>query len=84
MGNFEVLCQDSHSQARRGLLTTSHGKVETPAFIPVGTVGAVKGISPQQLKETGADIVLASDPDCDRIGCAAPLSADHQGQPSAA
>jgi queuine tRNA-ribosyltransferase len=60
MVNFEFLCQDSHSAARRGLLTTAHGKVETPVFMPVGTAGAVKGISPQQLKETGSDIVLAN------------------------
>ncbi len=60
MSEFEVLYQDSASSGRRGLLTTTHGKVETPAFIPVGTAGAVKGISPQQLKETGADIVLAN------------------------
>jgi queuine tRNA-ribosyltransferase len=60
MSNFEILYRDVGSAGRRGLLTTSHGKVETPAFIPVGTTGAVKGISPQQLKETGADIVLAN------------------------
>jgi len=60
MADLEILFQDSDSLARRGLLTTGHGKVETPAFIPVGTSGAVKGISPQQLKETGADIVLAN------------------------
>ena len=60
MTKFEILHQDSHSAARRGLLATAHGKVETPAFIPVGTAGAVKGITPQQLKETGADIILAN------------------------
>ena len=60
MSSFEVLYQDSHSAARSGLLTTAHGKVETPAFCPVGTAGAVKGITPQQLKETGADIILAN------------------------
>ena len=60
MASFEILNQDSGSAARRGRLTTAHGKVETPAFIPVGTIGAVKGITPQQLKETGADIVLAN------------------------
>ncbi|MHC4241808.1 MAG: tRNA-guanine transglycosylase, partial [Planctomycetota bacterium] len=60
MSEFEVLYRDSGSSGRRGLLNTSHGKVETPAFMPVGTAGAVKGISPQQLKETGADIVLAN------------------------
>ena len=60
MSNFEVLFRDSGSEARRGLLTTPHGRVETPAFCPVGTTGAVKGITPQQLKETGADIILAN------------------------
>ena len=60
MNNFEVLHTDPHSAARHGLLTTAHGKVETPAFMPVGTAGAVKGITPQQLKETGAGIILAN------------------------
>ena len=60
MNNFEVLYQDARSAARRGVLTTAHGKVETPAFCPVGTSGAVKGITPQQLKETGAEIILAN------------------------
>ena len=60
MSNFEVLNQDTSCPARRAVLTTSHGKVETPVFIPVGTAGAVKGITPQQLKETGAGIVLAN------------------------
>jgi len=60
MSNFEVLSRDSGSEARRGLLTTPHGRVETPAFCPVGTTGAIKGITPQQLKETGADIILAN------------------------
>ncbi len=60
MSNFEILYRDSGSAARRGSLTTAHGEVETPAFIPVGTVGAVKGITPRQLEETGADIILAN------------------------
>jgi len=60
MSNFEVLCQDGNSKARRGLLTTHHGQVETPVFMPVGTAGAVKGITPQQLKETGTSIILAN------------------------
>ena len=42
------------------MLTTAHGKVETPVFMPVGTAGAVKGITPQQLKQTGADIILVT------------------------
>ena len=60
MSAFEVLNQDRGSSGRRGLLTTTSGKVETPAFMPVGTAGAVKGIGPEQLRETGAEIVLAN------------------------
>jgi len=60
MIDFHILHQDPKSSARQGILTTPHGKVETPAFLPVGTAGAVKGITPQQLKETGTDIILAN------------------------
>jgi queuine tRNA-ribosyltransferase len=60
MSNFEVIHQDSGTQARRGVLKTAHGEVETPAFMPVGTSGAVKGITPQQLEESGASIILAN------------------------
>jgi len=60
MGSFEVLNQDKNSAARLGLLTTAHGNVETPVFIPVGTTGAVKGITPQQLKEVGSVLILAN------------------------
>ncbi len=60
MVTFQILHQDPNTNARRGLLITKHGKVETPAFMPIGTAGAVKGITPQQLKETGADIILAN------------------------
>jgi queuine tRNA-ribosyltransferase len=60
MSNFKVLCQASGCAARRGLLTTSHGQVETPVFMPVGTAGAIKGITPQQLKEVGSEIILAN------------------------
>lgn len=60
MSNFEVIHQDPVCPARCGLLTTAHGKVETPVFMPVGTAGAVKGITPQQLKETGSVLILAN------------------------
>ena len=60
MGNFEVLTTDRSSGARLGVLTTSHGVVETPVFCPVGSAGAVKGITPQQLKETGSTLILAN------------------------
>jgi len=60
MANFQVLHQDLNSSARLGLLHTAHGNIETPVFMPVGTAGAVKGITPHQIKETGASIILAN------------------------
>ena len=60
MSNFQILYTDSGSAGRLGLLTTAHGEAETPVFMPVGTAGAVKGITPQQLQETGSEIVLAN------------------------
>ena len=44
--------------ARRGIMTTAHGTVETPAFMPVGTQGAVKAITHRDLDNLGADILL--------------------------
>ena len=46
--------------ARRGVMTTAHGDVETPAFMPVGTQGAVKGLTHRDLEDAGADIILAN------------------------
>jgi queuine tRNA-ribosyltransferase len=58
--NFEVLAKDRQSKARRGRLSTAHGVIETPAFIPVGTQGSVKGVSPRELRELDAQIVLGN------------------------
>ncbi len=58
MIDFNVTANDG--AARRGTLTLAHGKVETPAFMPVGTYGAVKAMSPLELKEVGAHIVLGN------------------------
>ena len=55
---FEVLARDG--AARVGTLTTAHGEVRTPAFMPVGTYGTVKAMSPAELRELGADIVLGN------------------------
>ena len=55
---FEILA--TCGQARQGRLTTPHGVVETPAFMPVGTLGSVKGITPQELEAAGASIMLAN------------------------
>ena len=55
---FELL--KTEGAARRGRLTTAHGAVETPAFMPVGTVGTVKGMLPGSVRETGAQILLGN------------------------
>jgi queuine tRNA-ribosyltransferase len=55
---FEVLATDG--AARSGKLTLPHGTVDTPAFMPVGTYGTVKGVSPLELKELGAQVVLGN------------------------
>jgi queuine tRNA-ribosyltransferase len=60
MACFELLTTDPNCAARRGVLTTAHGTVQTPAFMPVGTAGAVKGILPEQIEATGAQIILAN------------------------
>jgi queuine tRNA-ribosyltransferase len=57
---FEILAQDMQTRARRGRLTTAHGVVETPAFIPVGTQGSVKAVTPRELRELSAYIVLGN------------------------
>jgi queuine tRNA-ribosyltransferase len=55
---FELLATEG--AARRGRLTTPHGVVETPVFMPVGTRGTVKSLTPDDLRESGAQIVLAN------------------------
>ncbi len=55
---FERLAQDG--KARRGRLTLPHGTVETPVFMPVGTYGAVKGVTPDELTALGAQIILGN------------------------
>ena len=47
-------------RARRGALVFERGVVETPAFMPVGTYGTVKGMTPEEVKETGAQILLGN------------------------
>ncbi len=57
---FEVLVKDSQTQARRGKLTTAHGVVQTPIFMPVGTQGSVKTLHPDDLENLGAQIILGN------------------------
>ncbi len=61
MVSFHIEHQDLLSKARLGTLYTPHGKIETPIFMPVGTVGSVKGITQQQLQnEIKAQIILGN------------------------
>jgi len=57
--SFEVL-QTDPSGARRGRLTTPHGVIETPVFMPVGTAATVKALTQEALEELGAEIILAN------------------------
>ena len=59
--NFELISVSTNSRARAGVLTTGHGKIETPIFMPVGTAGTVKGIHTRDLKEDiKAQIILGN------------------------
>ena len=59
--NFELQHKDPNSNARTGLITTSHGQIETPIFMPVGTVGSVKAVHFHELKEDiNAQIILGN------------------------
>jgi queuine tRNA-ribosyltransferase len=58
--HFQLLATDSATAARRGRLRTRHGVVETPIFMPVGTQGTVKAVTPAQLRELGAQIILGN------------------------
>ena len=73
MFSFDIIAQSTESHARAGVIRTSHGIVETPIFMPVGTLGSVKSISPEELVEAGAQIILGNTyhlylrPGCDII-----------------
>jgi queuine tRNA-ribosyltransferase len=57
---FEVQHRDSHSRARAGLITTAHGAIETPVFMPVGTRGTLKSLTPGEARDHGAQILLGN------------------------
>jgi len=73
MNNFSVISKSSETRARTGVLRTSHGEIETPVFMPVGTLATVKSLSPEDLTACGAQIVLSNTyhlylrPGCDVI-----------------
>src|SRR6266542_2347126 len=57
---FELMSQDPTTRARRGRVTTRHGSFDTPAFMPVGTQGTIKGVLPDHVAATGSQIILAN------------------------
>lgn len=57
---FELLKTDTHTRARLGRLTTAHGVVDTPVYMPVGTQGSVKAVDPRELDEMGTQIILGN------------------------
>jgi queuine tRNA-ribosyltransferase len=57
---FEIIKKDPLTSARLGRIETGHGSFSTPAFLPVGTLGTVKSLTPEDLKEVGAEVILAN------------------------
>lgn len=60
MTNFSFKINASDGKARTGVVTTAHGEIRTPAFMPVGTAATVKAMLPESVKSTGADIILGN------------------------
>ncbi|TWU21472.1 Queuine tRNA-ribosyltransferase [Novipirellula galeiformis] len=58
--SYQLLSQDLETGARRGVFSTPHGTVQTPAFMPVGTQGTVKGVTIDQVAATGAEMILGN------------------------
>src|SRR5258705_6039454 len=57
---FDFTLTHTDAGARRGVVTTPHGTVQTPAFMPVGTRGAIKGITFRDVRDAGAEIILGN------------------------
>lgn len=57
---YELIKKDEKTKARRGRVTTPHGTIETPVFMPVGTAATVKAMRPEEVKEMGAEIILSN------------------------
>ncbi|UCE55624.1 MAG: tRNA guanosine(34) transglycosylase Tgt [Desulfobacterales bacterium] len=73
MFNFKVIAESTTSRARAGMIQTAHGTIETPVFMPVGTQGSVKSLTPEELSAIGTQIILGNTyhlylrPGCDVI-----------------
>src|SRR3954454_13900249 len=57
---LEILARDPASRARAGVLRTAHGDVATPAFVPLATKATVRGLTPQEVRDLGYDMVLGN------------------------
>ncbi len=57
---YELLHKDKQTGARRGVIHTTHGDIQTPIFMPVGTQATVKSMTVEELKENGAQIILSN------------------------
>jgi len=57
---FEIVSRLDQARGRTGVITTPHGQIQTPAFIPVGTKGSVKSVLPENVRDLGAQAVLAN------------------------
>ncbi len=60
MLNFNILKGSKNSRAQKGIFRTAHGQIDTPVFMPVGTLGTVKSLTPEELVETGVQILLGN------------------------
>lgn len=60
MFNFQILHRERQTAARTGIITTSHGPVHTPAFVPLATQASVKALTPQQVEDIGFESVMAN------------------------
>jgi queuine tRNA-ribosyltransferase len=61
---FEITRRDEKSLARVGTISTPHGQIQTPAFIPVGTKATVKSVLPESMRDLGVSPVLAARTRC--------------------
>jgi queuine tRNA-ribosyltransferase len=60
MFDFSITSRCQETRARTGVIDTAHGTVRTPVFMPVGTLGTVKALSPEELVQCGAQIILGN------------------------
>ncbi len=60
MFDFKIVSESKETRARAGVINTDHGMIETPVFMPVGTLASVKSLSPEELLDLGAQIILGN------------------------